>query len=218
MSASSIRGCRQDEWGELVLIVMKTSLSVAHELQLPPDAVLDCAARYLQFEDFPSFASATLGAARAHACCCRREVLPPVEVAYIKTLAARVDLNRNVLALMPAMHTVELQDDVGAPAHACDKVAAALQKLKEDVQRVFSLGGSAFSSAEIEGASGFAKALAAIMPADDDSDVFERAFAAVLRVRSSSRLHLVPGDAEPLLRVQGVDGPPTSVHLPSAPG
>ncbi|WP_233850213.1 hypothetical protein [Paraburkholderia sp. HD33-4] len=218
MSASSIRGGRQDEWGELVLIVMKTSLSVAHELELAPEPVLDCAARHLHFQDFPWFASAMLGAARAQACCCRREVLRPVEVAYMKTLAARVDLDRNVLALIPAMHTVELQDDVGAPAHACDKVAAALQKLKEDVQRVFSLGSSAFGSTEIEGASDFAKALAAIMPADDDSDVFERAFAAVLRVRFSSRLHLVPGDAEPVLRVRGVDGPPTSVHLPSESG
>ncbi|MGF6656578.1 hypothetical protein OKW34_007168 [Paraburkholderia youngii] len=39
MYANSTRGGRQDEWGELVLIVMKTSLAVAHELELAPDAV-----------------------------------------------------------------------------------------------------------------------------------------------------------------------------------
>ncbi|WP_184129859.1 hypothetical protein [Paraburkholderia atlantica] len=205
MYANSMKGCRQDEWGELVLIVMKTSLAVAHELGLTPDAVLDCAARHLRFQDFRCFAAAMLGAARAQACCRRRDVGPSVEASYIKTLAARVDIDRNVLAFMPALCTVAPRDHARAPAHVYEKVAAALQQLKEDVQRVFSRGSDAFSRADIEGASGFAKALAAIMPADNDANAFERAFAAVLQVRFSSQLHLVPGDAEPVLRVQGID-------------
>ncbi|MEM5295683.1 hypothetical protein VSR82_15240 [Burkholderia sp. JPY481] len=205
MYPNSMKGSRQDEWGELVLIVMKTSLAVAHELELTPDAVLDCAARHLRFDDFRCFAAAMLGAARAQAWCRRRDAGPSVEASHIKTLAARVDIDRNVLAFMPALCAAEPPDHTSAPAHAYEQVVAALQQLKEDVQRVFSRGGSAFSRADIEGASGFAKALEAIMPADDDSNAFERAFAALLQVRFSSQLQLVPGDAEPVLRVQGAD-------------
>ncbi|MEX3789703.1 hypothetical protein [Paraburkholderia sp. BR14374] len=204
MYANSTRGGRQDEWGELVLIVMKTSLAVAHELELTPDAVLDCAARHLRFDDFRCFAAAMLGAARAQAWCRRRDAGPSVQASHIKTLAARVDIDRNVLAFMPALCTAEPPDHTEAPAHAYEKVVAALQQLKEDVQRVFSRGSSAFSRADIEGASGFAKALEAIMPADD-ANAFDRAFAAVLQVRFSSQPQLVPGDAEPVMRVQGID-------------
>ncbi|EDZ99889.1 hypothetical protein BH160DRAFT_4814 [Burkholderia sp. H160] len=217
MYKSSISHCDQDEWSELVLIVMKTSLPVAHELQLPPDAVLDCAARHLRFQDFPCFAWAMQGAARAHACCCRRDANPPVEVAYIKALAAHLDHNRNALACMPTIHTISVQDHVAVPAQMYEKVAVALQKLKEDVQRVFSPGSGVFSRADIDGAVGFAKALVAMMPAGDNPDAFERAFAAVLHVRFSTQLHLVPGDADHVLRVLRVDGLPTPVHLPSAP-
>ncbi|MGF6656579.1 hypothetical protein OKW34_007169 [Paraburkholderia youngii] len=145
-----------------------------------------------------------LGAARAQAWCCRRDAGPSVQASHIKSLAARVDIDRNVLAFMPALCTAEPPDHTEAPAHAYEKVIAALQQLKEDVQRVFSRGSSAFSRADIEGASGFAKALEAIMPADD-ANAFERAFAAVLQVRFSSQPHLVPGDAEPVMRVQGID-------------
>ena len=215
MYESSMRRCRQDEWSELVLIVMKTSLSVAHELKLPPDAVLDCAARHLHFHDFPCFASAMQGAARAHACCCRREVIPPVDVAYIKALAARLDINRNVLAFMPT-HTVELQDHVGAPPLAYEKVVAAIQQLKADVQCVFSLESGAFSSAAIEGALGFARALVAIMPAADNSDTFERAVATVLHVRFSTDPDLLASDADHVLRIRGADGVLATVRLPAA--
>ncbi|WP_233809173.1 hypothetical protein [Paraburkholderia sp. HP33-1] len=217
MYQSSIKHCRQDEWSELVLIVMKTSLSVAHELRLPPDAVLDCAARHLHFRDFPCFAWAMQGAARAHACCCGRDAIRPADVAYLKTLAAHHDINRNALACMPAMHTVGLQGHVGVPDQVYEKVEAAIQKLKDDVQRVFSPGSGVFSRADIEGAAGFAKALGAIMPAGDNPDAFERTFATVLHVRFSAQLHLVPGDTDHVLRVLGVDRLLTSGHLPSAP-
>ena len=193
------------------MLVMKTSLSVAHELGLPPEAVLDCAAMYLRFHDFPHFASAMQGAARAHACCSRRDIIPPVEVANIKTLAARLEINRNVLACVPMMNA-DVRDHVGAPAQAYEIVAAAIVALKEDVQHVFSRGSGAFSNAAVEGASGFARTLAAITPADDSAEAFERAFAAVLHVRFAAQLNVDLGDTDQFQRHLHFDGHLTPVH------
>jgi hypothetical protein len=211
MYESSTRSCRQDEWSELVVLVMKTSLSVAHELGLPPEAVLDCAARHLRFHDFAYFASAMQGAARAHACCSRRDIIPPVEVAYIKTLATRLEINRNVLACVPTVDAVDLRGHVGALAQTYEIVAAAIQALKEDVQHAFSVGIGAFSDAAVEGASGFARTLAAITSADDNAETFERAFAAVLHVRFAAQLHVNLGDAELQCHLD-FDGHLTPVH------
>jgi hypothetical protein len=217
MYESSMRVGRQDEWGELVRLVMRTSLSVAHELGLPPEAALDCAARYLHFRDFPCLASAVQGAERAHACCDRRNGLAPADVAYLRALAARVERNRNVLACAPAMCASDLSDHVGTPAQVCEKVATAVQTLKEDVQRVFSIGNGAFGSPAVESASGFATALAAIMPADASSAAFERALGAVLRVRFDAQVRLVPAEVDHTQHQLGVDGSLTAPPLPSAP-
>lgn len=206
MNESSMRGCRYDEWSELLLLVMKTSLSVAHELGLLPEAVLD-AASHLRFHDFACFASAIQGASRAHACCARRDTIPAVEVAYIKTFAARLDSNRNVLACVPTMCASDLENHVGASDQTYEKVAAGVQALKEDVQREFSLGNGAFGNTPVEGASGFAQALAAIMPADDNAEAFERALAAVLHVRFTTQRNLFHGDADCAGSHQGGDGP-----------
>jgi hypothetical protein len=215
MHDRSMRGCRQDEWSELILLVMKTSLSVAHELGLPPEAVLDCAARHLLFHDFPAFASAMQGAARAHACCCRRDRLPPTDVAYIKTLAAHVDSNRNVFACVPSMCAVDPGDHVEAPAQAYEKVEAAIQALKEDVQRVFSVGTSGLGQPAVKGASAFARALAAIMPAVSDSSAFERAFAALMHIRFAAQFHFLPGDMDHRQGQLDLGGHLTPMHLPS---
>ena len=216
MYERSTRGCRQDEWSDLVRLVMKTSLSVAHELGLPPEAVLDCAAGHLRFRDFPGFASAMQGAARAHACCSRRDTLPPTDVAYIKTLAAHVDSNRNVFACVPSMCVVDPGDHVEAPAQAYEKVEAAIQALKEDVQRVFSVGMGGLGQAAVEGASAFARAVAAIMPADDDSAAFERAFAALLHIRFAAQFHFLPGDLDHRQGQLDLGGHLTPMQLPAA--
>jgi hypothetical protein len=165
---------RTDERSGLLLLVMKTSLSVAHELGLPPHTTLDCAARHLHFHDFTWFASAMQGASRAHACCERSGDIPAVAVAYIKTLAARVESDKNVLACNPTIHASDLHTYDEAPAQAYEKVAAAILALKGDVRREFSQS-SVSSDAAVEGASGFAKALAAIMPADGNAEAYERA-------------------------------------------
>lgn len=199
------------------MLVMKTSLSVAHELGLPPEAVLDCAARHLRFHDFPCFASAIQGAARAQACCLRRDIIPPVDVAYIKTLAASLESCRNVLACVPTINAVELRDHVGAPDHAYEIVETAIQTLKDDLRQVFSQGSDAFSNAAVEGACGFARALAAIMPADDRVEAFERAFAAVMHVRFAAQLHIDVGDADHLQSHLVVDGHPMPLHQPDEP-
>jgi hypothetical protein len=192
MNEGSMRGYRKDEWSELLLIVMKTSLSVAHELALPPDAVLDCAARHLHFHDFASLASAMQGASRVHDCLRRRDSIPAVEVAYIKSLAARIDANRNVLAYPPTMRASDLQHHVEAPAQAYEKVAAAIQALKTDVRQTFTQSNT-YSETAVEAASGFAKALAAIASGDDSVEAYERALAAVLHVRFAGSCQLVDG-------------------------
>ncbi|MEI5996672.1 hypothetical protein H3V53_05475 [Paraburkholderia bengalensis] len=179
--------CRRDEWSDLLLRMMKTSLSVAHELRLAPEAVLDCAAKHLRLRDFTSFASAMQGAARAHACCRRRDGVLAVEVAYIKILAANVNSDRNVLADIPTMCAPDLQNHVEAPARAYEKVAMAIEALKTDVQRDFSLHKGALDNQAVNGASKFAKSLAAIVPVDDEADAFDRALAAVLHVRFAAQ-------------------------------
>jgi hypothetical protein len=217
MDESSRRSCRLDEWSELVVLVMKTSLSVAHELGLPPEAVLDYAARHLRFHDFACFASAIQGAARAHACCMRRDLIPPADVAYIKTLATCLETSRDVLACVTTMGAVELREHVGAPAQAYEIVETAIQALKEDLQHVFSRGSGCFSNAAVEGASAFARGLAAIMPADDNAEPFERAFAAVMHVRFAAQLHVDVGDAEQFHGHLVVDGLPMPVYQPHEP-
>jgi hypothetical protein len=206
MYQSSMKGRRQDEWSEFVLLVMKTSLSTAHELGLSPEAVLDCAARHLHFHDFTYFASAMQGAARAHACCLRRDAISPVEVAYIKTLAARLDSSRNALAYVPTVSAVDLRDCVGAPVQAYEKVAAAIQALREDLLRAFSLESGALSDAAREGASRFARSLATLSPSDNSAVGFERAFAAVVYVRFNVPLHAALGDAGQSQRQTAVVG------------
>jgi hypothetical protein len=187
MNERSMTACRRDEWTDLLLRMMKTSLSVAHELRLAPEAVLDCAAKHLHFRDFTSFASAMQGAARAHACCRRRDDVLAVEVAYIKILAANVDSDRNVLANIPTMCVPDLQNHVEAPAQAYKKVAVAIEALKTDVQRDFSLYKGALDNEAVIGASKFAKSLAAIVPADDEAHALDRALAAVLHVRFAAQ-------------------------------
>jgi hypothetical protein len=86
---------------------MMATLSVAHEFELPPDSTLNCAARHLRFHDFAWFASAMQGASRAHACCESRGNISAVEVAYIKTLAARLKKNRNALAGTPTVFAAD---------------------------------------------------------------------------------------------------------------
>lgn len=194
MNESSMEVRQKDEWSELLLVVMKTSLSVAHELGLPPDATLDCAARHLHFHDFTWLASAMQGASRVHACCERTDNMPAVEVAYIKTLAARVESNRNVLACGPSMYASEVQTHVDAPALAYEKVTAAVRALKGNVQCEFSQSGVS-ADAAVESASGFAGALVAIMPTEGNAEAYERALAAVLHVRFALDLRIVHGDA-----------------------
>ncbi|ACC73710.1 hypothetical protein PPMP20_24085 [Paraburkholderia phymatum] len=183
MNTSSMSVCRQDEWTALLLCAMKTSLSVAHELGLSPDAVLECAARHLKFRDFASFASAVHGASRAYGCCSRRDTISAVEVAYIKTLATRADNDRDVLACVPAMCCVpDSQNHLEAPDIAYEKVIATIQALKDDMRRTFSQC-DAPGDGLVAGASGFARALTAIMPAEDNMTAYERAMKAILRIR-----------------------------------
>ncbi|AXF04315.1 hypothetical protein [Paraburkholderia hospita] len=217
MNESSVRGYRQDEWSERLLLAMKTSLSVAHELGLSPDAVLDCAARHLQFDDFTSFASAIQGASRVHDYCGRRENIPTAAVAYIKHLASRVESDRNVLAGTPTMCSSDLQIHVEAPAQAYDKVGAAVQALKDDVQRAFSQRG-VLTGADMEDASEFARALAALMPVDDNEKAYERALSAVLHVRFAVQYQPVHRNADDAGRRQDMDGHGESANLAPAPG
>jgi len=217
MNESSVRRYRQDEWSERLLLAMKTSLSVAHELGLSPDAVLDCAARHLQFDDFTSFASAIQGASRVHNCCGRRGNIPSTEVAYIKRLASRVGSDRNVLAGTPTMCRSDLQIHVEAPAQAYDTVAAAVQALKDDVQRAFSQCG-ALTGADMEDASEFARALAALMPVDDNEKAFERALSAVLHVRFAVQYQPVHRNADDAARRQNTGGHGEPANLSPPPG
>ncbi|WNC94803.1 hypothetical protein RI103_33215 [Paraburkholderia sp. FT54] len=205
MNESSMQGRHRDEWSELILLVMKTSLSVAHELGLPPDSTLDCAARHLLFRDFTWFASAMQGASRVLACCGSGGDIPAVEIAYIKTLAERVESNRNVLAYIRTIYATDLHAYGERPAHAYERVAAAIQALKADVRREFSQSAMS-SNAAVECASGFAKALAAIMHADGNADAYERALAAVMHVRFAESRHLVHGDTDDARRHLTVDG------------
>ncbi|MEM5438775.1 hypothetical protein [Paraburkholderia diazotrophica] len=217
MNEGSMRGYRKDEWSELLLIVMKTSLSVAHELALPPDAVLDCAATHLLFHDFASLASAMQGASRVHDCLGRRASIPAVEVAYIKSLAARIDTDRNVLAHPPTTCASDLQRHVEAPAQAYEKVATAIQALKTDVRQTF-MQSSMYSDTAVEAASGFAKALAEITPGNDGVDAYERALAALLHVRFTGPLQLVDRNADDAERHPGGDQHAGTVPLSTAPG
>jgi hypothetical protein len=180
MSESSMESRLKDEWSELLLLMMKTSLSVAHELGLPPDRTLDCAARHLHFHDFAWFASAMHGASRVQACCGRSGHKSAAEVAHIKTLAARLESNRNVLAGLPAIYASALHAHIDLPAQAYEKVAEAVQELKDDVQREFSQC-SVTSSAAVQLASGFAKALAVIISVDDNAEACERSVSMSLR-------------------------------------
>ncbi|RFU49088.1 hypothetical protein [Paraburkholderia sp. DHOC27] len=182
MTDSPMESYRKDEWSELLLLVMKTALAVAHELGLPPDGTLDCAARRLHFHDFAWFASAMQGASRAYACCERSTNISAVEVAYINTLAAHLKNNRNVLSSVPTLSASARRSQVEAPATAFEKVAKALAALKDDIQREFSQSSSSGSSAPRD-ASGFARALVAIMGGGANNDAYGRALAAVLRVR-----------------------------------
>ncbi|MEM5388493.1 hypothetical protein VSR68_33725 [Paraburkholderia phymatum] len=217
MNEGSMRGYRKDEWSDLLLIVMKTSLSVAHELALPPDAVLDCAARHLLFHDFASLASAMQGASRVHDSLRRRDSIPAVEVAYIKNLAARIDANRNVLAYPPTPCASELRHHVEAPAQAYEKVASAIQALKTDVRQTF-MRSNTYSETAIEAASGFANALAAIVPGDDSVEAYERALAAVLHVRFTGSRRLIDGTMDDAERHPADDGHVGAEPLSTAPG
>lgn len=217
MNESSVRRFRQDEWSERLLLAMKTSLSVAHELGLSPDAVLDCAARHLQFDDFMSFASAIQGASRLHNCCGRRDNIPATEVAYIKRLASRVGSDRNVLAGTPTMYPSDLQTHVEAPGQAYDKVAAAVQALKDDVQRAFSQR-DALTGADMEDASEFARALAALMPVDDNEKAYERALSTVLHVRFAVQYQPVHRNVDDAARHQGTGGQGEPASLSPPPG
>jgi hypothetical protein len=188
MNESSREMCRDDEWSVLLRLVMKTSLSVAHELGLSPDSVLDCAARYLRFYDFAWFASAMHGASRAQYCCERTNEFSASEIAYITILAARLNNNRNALACVPTTSAPRVQHYDEVPAHAYEKVRAAIRALKDDVQRYFSHSGDS-RSAIGDDVSEFATALLTIMPAGGGTESFKRATAAVLRVRFAIDYH-----------------------------
>ena len=196
MNKRSMSVCRRDEWSALLLCLMKTTLAVAHELGLSPEAVLDCAARHLQFRDFASFASSIHGASRAYDCCMRRESVSAMDVAYIKTLAARVDSERDVLACVPTMCCpLDLQYHLEAPPLAYEKVAAAIQALKDDVQRTFSQGG-VLGDRAVEDASSFGRALTAIMSTEDEIAAYERAVTAILKVRFAAQYPPVDVDSD----------------------
>lgn len=201
---------RDDEWGNLLILVMRTSLSVAHELGLPPDAALDCAARHLRFHDFQCLASAIQGASRAYACCRRRDVIRTLDVTYIKTLAARVENDRGILACLPTMCGFDPQDHHEASIQAYEKVAAALEAFEDDVQRAFSLESGAPGVTAVERASDFAKKLAAITDVGDAGKAFDSALAAVMHVRFNAVL-----DAG---RVLGAEKQPTAVQQPTTMG
>lgn len=193
MNTGSINVSRRDEWSALLLSVMKTSLSVAHKLGLSPDAVLDCAARHLRFRDFASFASGIHGASRADACCARRENISAIELAYIKRLASRVDEDRNVLAQLPTTGSMAIYHHLEASDKVYEKVSAAILALKNDVLHAFSQHGS-LSDRAIAGVSGLARALAAIAPADEYAQAYERAVTALLVVRFATQNAVVVSD------------------------
>jgi hypothetical protein len=69
----------------------------------------------------------------------------------------------------------------------------------------------------VEGASGFAKALAAITPGDDHAATFERAFAAVLHVRFAVERDVLHADAADAMPLQDGDAHRLSDRLASAP-
>jgi hypothetical protein len=195
MIDSSVESHRKDEWSGLLLLVMKTTLSVAHELELPPDSTLNCAARHLRFHDFAWFASAMQGASRAHACCESRGNISAVEVAYIKTLAARLKKNRNALAGSPTVYASDHRTQTDAPGEAFGKVAKAIEMLKDEIQREFSQS-SVSTITAVQNASGFARALVAITPSDGNSEAYGRALGAVLRVRFATYRHVASRDAD----------------------
>lgn len=205
MIDSPVEPYRKDEWSGLLMLVMRTALLVGHELGLPPDSTLDCAARHLHFHDFAWFASAMQGASRAHACCERSGAISAVEAAYIKTLAAHLKNNRNVLSSVPTISAIALRSQVDAPATAFEKVAKAVGALKDDIRREFA-SSNASGSAAVRDASGFARALTKIMSAGGDTDAYARALAAVMRVRFSSYSHSAETDADNRASTQSADG------------
>lgn len=216
MIDSPVEPYRKDEWSGLLLLVMKTALLVAHELGLPPDSTLDCAARHLHFHDFAWFASAMQGASRAHACCERSGAISAVEAAYIRTLAAHLKNNRNVLSSIPTLSASALRSQVEAPATAFEKVAKAVRALKDEIRREFSPG-NASGTAAVRDASGFASALVKIMSAAGDNEAYGRALAAVMRVRFSSYSHSAEGNADIGARTQSADGQVMEEQRPLAP-
>jgi hypothetical protein len=181
-----------DEWSELLLLMMKTSLSVAHELRLTPDSTLNCAAQHLGFHNFAWFASAMHGASRAQSCCGRNRNPSTVEAAYIRILAARLKSNRNALACAPTKAAPNIQNHDEVPDQAYERVESAIAALKADILREFSRRYMSDNSIANDVAR-FAKALMTIMPADGDARRFERASAALLRVRFGVDHQLVIG-------------------------
>jgi hypothetical protein len=192
MIESSNESSRGDEWSELLLLMMKTSLSVAHELRLTPDSTLNCAAQHLGFHDFAWFASAMHGASRAQSCCGRNKNPSTVEVAYIRILAARLKSNRNALACAPTRAAPDIQNHDEVPNQAYERVESAIEALKADIVREFSRRYMSDDST-LNDVARFAKALATIMPADGGEGRFERACAALLRVRFGIDRQLVIG-------------------------
>jgi hypothetical protein len=192
MNSGYMEWTRKDEWSELLLLMMKTSLSVAHELRLPPDATLDCAARYLRFHDFAWFASAMHGASRAQSCCEQSCNFSSIEAAYIRKLAGRLKNNRNAFACAPTTPVSEIQDHDESPAQAYEKVAAAIKALKGDIRREFARSDVSYDTA-VDNISGLAQALVTLVPADSDVEPYERVFAALLHVRFSVNRYMVLG-------------------------
>jgi hypothetical protein len=204
MTKSSVDSCRRDEWGDLLRLMMRTTLSVAHELGLSPDSALDCAARHLRFHDFASFASAMCGASRALLCGGLSRNFSATDVAYIKMLAARLKTNRNALACAPSIVAFEIQHHGDMPIQAYERVAAVIRALRAEILHEFSRG-DVSDDVVLNDVSGFARALVKIMPAHDGVEAYERASAALLHVRFGVDRQLVVGHADKAGRDLGAE-------------
>jgi hypothetical protein len=215
MIESSSESSRGDEWSELLLLMMKTSLSVAHELRLTPDSTLNCAAQHLGFHNFTWFASAMHGASRAQSCCGRNRNPSTVEAAYIRILAARLKSNRNALACAPTRGVPDIHNHDEVPDQAYERVESAIAALKADILREFSHRYMSDDSISND-VSRFAKALVTIMPADGDAGRFERASAALLRVRFGLDHQVVIGHDGKSVQHPIINGDTSHASLPPA--
>jgi hypothetical protein len=182
---------------------------------LTPDSTLNCAAQHLGFHNFAWFASAMHGASRAQSCCVRNRNPSTVEAAYIRILAARLKSNRNALACSTTRAVPDIQNHDEVPNQAYERVESAIAALKADILREFSRRYMSDDSVAND-VSRLAKALVTIMPADGDARRFERASAALLRVRFGVDHQLVIGHDGKSGQHSIVDGNTSHASLPPA--